>query len=116
MSRLQMKYFGKHSKKKKVSKLARRRSIGARNYYRYPRVRRASARVGGFKSMLAPIVAGLADSYLDPMLPIDGIGATAVGMFLHNSTMRDIGLYKVGLSARNVIPLPGIGGSQGVML
>ena len=64
---------------------------------------------GGMKSMISPIVAGVADSYLDPMLPIDGVGATAVGMFMKNSVIRDLGLYKVGFSIGNIIPLPGRG-------
>ena len=79
--------------------------------------RRGIARAGGFKGILAPIVGGVADSYLDPMLPIDGIGATAVGMFMHNSTLKDIGLYKVGMSLGNIIPLPGrTGTAQGGLL
>jgi len=79
--------------------------------------RKAYSRAGGFKGMLAPIVGGVADSYLDPMLPIDGVGATAVGMFMHNSTLKDIGLYKVGMSLGNILPLPGRSGvSNGGML
>lgn len=67
--------------------------------------------------MLAPILAGVGDSYLDPMLPIDGVAAVGVGLFLHNSTVKDIGLYKVGFSIGNIIPLPGRnGGTQGAML
>jgi hypothetical protein len=68
--------------------------------------------IGGFKGLLAPIVSGVADSYLDPMLPIDGVGATAVGMFMHNETMKNLGLYKVGFSIGNIIPLPGRSGSS----
>ena len=64
--------------------------------------------------MLAPIGAGVADSYLDPMLPIDGIGATAVGMFMHNETVKNLGLYKIGFSLGNILPLPGrTGGYSG---
>ena len=63
--------------------------------------------LGGMKSMIAPIIGGVADSYLDPMLPIDGIGATGVGMFMHNETLKNLGLYKVGFSLGNIIPLPG---------
>jgi len=75
--------------------------------------RKAYGSAGGFKGILAPIIGGVADSYLDPMLPIDGIGATAVGMFMHNSTLKDIGLYKVGMSVGNILPLPGRGGTSG---
>jgi hypothetical protein len=82
--------------------MARRRYTRARSY-----ARKGGA---GLKSLIAPIGAGVIDSYLDPMLPIDGIGATAVGMFLHNPVVKDIGLYKVGMSIGNIIPLPGRSG------
>lgn len=68
---------------------------------------------GGMKSLISPVVAGVADSYLDPMLPINGVGATAVGMFMHNETMKNLGLYKVGFSIGNIIPLPGRSGNAG---
>jgi len=68
---------------------------------------------GGLKGMLAPIAAGVADSYIDPISPIDGIGASAIGIFMHSPTVRDIGLYKVGMSIGNILPLPHIGGSGG---
>ena len=84
---------------------------------RHRSFKRIGGRVGGFKSMLAPIAAGVADSYLDPMLPIDGIGASAIGILMKNNTTRDIGLYKVGMSLGNILPLPKIGGqSQGGLL
>jgi hypothetical protein len=83
--------------------MARRRGYG----------RRVSSRVGGFKSMIAPILGGVADSYLDTMLPVDGVGGAAVGMFMHSGTVRDIGLYKVGFSLGNILPLPGRTGGGG---
>ena len=114
MSALQRKYFGKHKKrrvyaaapvKRRYVTMARRRKGGFRGH--------ASSRVGGFKSMIAPIVGGVADSYLDPMLPIDGLGCAAVGMFMKNNTVRDVGLIKVGFSLGNVLPLPRLGGGTG---
>ncbi len=72
--------------------------------------------MGGMKGALWPIVAGVADSYLDPMLPIDGIGATAVGFIGHDSALKTIGLYKVGSSIGNVLPLPGRVSAQGGLL
>jgi len=109
MSAKQRKYFGKRKKVRhvKVVKVARRRSYKsrARSYVR--------GGIGGMKGMIAPIVGGVADSYLDPMLPIDGVGATAVGMFMHNNTLKEIGLYKVGFSIGNIIPLPGRSGTVG---
>jgi hypothetical protein len=94
------------------SKIRRKRVMARKSHRSYGR------RIGGgVKSMISPIVAGVADSYLDPMLPIDGIGATAVGMFMHNETMKNLGLYKVGFSIGNIIPLPGrTGTSSGGML
>ena len=85
---------------------------------RYSRVRSYARKgISGAKGMVSPIVGGVADSYLDPMLPIDGVGATAVGMFMHNNTLKEIGLYKVGFSIGNIIPLPGRnGGTTGAML
>lgn len=72
---------------------------------------RGGGGLGGMKSMLAPIVSGVADSYLNPMLPIKGVGAVAVGGFLlHNETMKNLGLYQVGFSIGNIIPLPGRSG------
>ena len=111
MSALQRKYFGKRHRavrhsKRRVVVMAKRRSYRgrARSY--------ARKGVGGLKSMLAPIGAGIADSYLDPRFPIDGIGATAVGIFMHNPTVKDIGLYKVGMSIGNILPLPGWSGTM----
>ena len=87
----------------------------ARRYSRYKSYARKG--IGGAKSMIAPIVGGVADSYLDPMLPVDGVGATAVGIFMHNPTLKNIGLYKVGFSLGNILPLPGRSGvNQGGML
>jgi len=92
--------------------MARRRG-GGRRYGS----KRGFGGMGSMKTMISPVLAGVADSYLDPMLPIDGIGATAVGMFMHNETMKNIGLYKVGYSIGNIIPLPGRSGtSSGGML
>jgi hypothetical protein len=110
MTAKQLKYFGKRHKrvyavsvpkrKRRTVYMARRRS--------YRGIARRG--IGGMKSFLPPILSGVADSYLDPMLPIDGVGATAVGMFMHNETMKNLGLYKVGFSIGNIIPLPGRSG------
>jgi len=64
--------------------------------------------LGGMKSMIAPIVGGIADSYLDPMIPgFNGLGATGVGFIMRNETIKNLGLYKLGFSIGNMIPLPG---------
>lgn len=68
-------------------------------------------------SMIWPVVAGVADSKLDPMLPVDGVGATVVGFVGHNETLKNLGLYKIGGSLGGIIPIPGLsGGSQGGLL
>jgi hypothetical protein len=66
--------------------------------------------IGGIKGMLWPIAAGVADSYIDPISPIDGIGATAIGFIGHNETLKTLGLYKVGGSLGTILPLPKLGG------
>jgi len=109
MTAKQLKYFGKR-KTRTVYIKTRRKSVMARRKGGYRRT--VSRGIGGMKSFLPPILSGVADSYLDPMLPIDGVGATAVGMFMHNETMKNLGLYKVGFSIGNIIPLPGRSVSQ----
>jgi hypothetical protein len=110
MSAKQLKYFGKKRTRTvyvKTKTKRRKKTMAKRRYKGY-----ASRGIGGVKGMLPCIIGGVADSYLDPMLPIDGVGATAVGMFMHNSTLKDIGLYKVGFSLGNILPLPGRGATS----
>lgn len=114
MTALQRKYFGKR-RTRTIYKTKVKRVMARRGRFR-GYARRGYRSAGGFKGILAPIIGGVADSYLDPMLPIDGIGATAVGMFMHNSTLKDIGLYKVGMSVGNILPLPGRTGVSGGLL
>jgi len=72
---------------------------------------------GGMKGMLAPIVGGIADNVIDSYSPIDGIGGVISGMFLHSEITKNIGLYKVGYSIGNFLPIPrGSGASQGGLL
>lgn len=79
----------------------------ARHRY-YSKARGVASRLGG-KGMISPVLGGFADHYLNTMLPISGVGSTAVGVFLHNGTVRDIGLYQIGHSLGNIIPIPGFG-------
>ena len=65
---------------------------------------------GGMKSMIAPILAGIGDNIIDPITPIDGIASTGVGIFMHNETVKNLGLYKVGYSLGNILPIPRLGG------
>jgi len=68
--------------------------------------------IGGMKGMLAPIVGGIADNVIDSYSPVDGIGSTITGMFMHNETVKCIGLYKVGFSIGNFLPIPRGGGAS----
>lgn len=65
--------------------------------------------IGGMKGMIIPIGAGLADRFIDQYSPVDGIGATLIGMVGKNETIKNIGLYKVGFSLGNILPIPGLG-------
>lgn len=82
---------------------------------RYRRYRRSGG--GGLTSGLgkfAPALAGLGDSIVDPISPIDGIAALGVGYFLHNDFSKNIGMYKVGASLGSIIPIPNLfGGARG---
>jgi len=114
MSALQRKYFGKHHKTvarvrhhvKRVIHTARRRSYRskARSYGRKG--------IGGLKTLIVPIGAGYIENAIDNYLPITGIAPTVVGMFMHNETLKTMGLYQIGYSLGNMVPLPGIGGAR----
>lgn len=72
-------------------------------------------RAGGTKGimkMLAPALAGIADSKLDPILPVDGVAAAIGGYMAGDKALMTIGLYKAGASIGNMIPvnLPNLGG------
>ena len=90
----------------------RRRAISTARYRRFRR-RGGSRGGGGYKSLIAPIIGGVADAVINPRSPIDGIGSTAVGFFMHNETIKNIGLYQVGTSIAQFIPFIG-GGSGGI--
>jgi len=60
--------------------------------------------------MLAPILGGIGDSIVDPLSPVDGLASTGVGLFMHNEVIKNIGLYKVGYSLGNILPIPKLGG------
>jgi len=102
-------------KKRKVVKVARyRRSYrryrgrsygGGFRRRHYGGSRRGSG--GMFKGMLAPIVGGFADAVINPRLPINGVGSTAVGFVMHNEVIKDIGLYQVGQSIATFVPFLG---------
>jgi hypothetical protein len=95
---------------KRSATMARRRRS-----YRVRSRRSGSRGFGGIKSMLIPVAAGAADAYINPMLPINGVGSTAIGILGHNTTIRDIGLWQVGASVANMVGNP-LGGETGVWL
>jgi len=64
-------------------------------------------RMGGFKGLIAPIAAGAADAIINPRLPINGIGSTAVGFIMKDQVVKTIGLYQVGQSLATFIPFLG---------
>jgi hypothetical protein len=109
MSALQRKYFGKRHKRHVVNMARRRSSVR----YLTARRRGGGSRGGfGIKGMIAPLLGGAADSFIDPISPIDGIGGAVVGFALHSNTTRDIGLYKVGMSAGSMLSSRFLGGGS----
>lgn len=93
-------------KRRKVS-MARRRYYPRRSFSR----RRSNGGGLGLKSMLAPIAGGFADAVINPRLPVNGVGSTAIGIFMHNTTIKDIGLYQIGQSIATFVP--GLGAVSG---
>jgi hypothetical protein len=112
MSALQRKYFSKRSKTKtvKVRHSKRRVVTMARKKHYRSYARRG---MGGMKSFIIPIGAGVADRVIDQYSPIDGIGSTLVGFIGHNEIVKNIGLYKVGYSVGGMLPIPGITANGG---
>lgn len=68
--------------------------------------------IGGMKGFIFPIGAGLADRIIDQYTPIDGLGSVAIGFIGHNEVIKNLGLYKVGYSLGNILPIPGISGQS----
>ncbi|MGF3555103.1 MAG: hypothetical protein ACQXXF_07565 [Thermoplasmatota archaeon] len=94
--------------------MARRKRYYGRRYYSRPSIRRVYSRAkGGFKGILAPVLAGVADSVINPRSPIDGIGSTAIGFFMHNEIIKNLGLYQVGGSIASYLPFVGSGNKVG---
>ena len=63
--------------------------------------------LGGKMGMFAPIIGGVADNIADSYIPmVDGVGSTAIGFLLKNEFCKNIGLYKVGYSVGNLLPIP----------
>ena len=66
------------------------------------------------KGLMWDGVAGIADNIIDSYSPIDGLGALMIGFFAHKPFLTELGAYKAGFSAGNMLPLPrGISGTGG---
>jgi hypothetical protein len=113
MTAKQLRYFGKRKKRVYAESVpTKRRSYSMARYRRKGGYSRGSrGGFGGLKGMIFPIAAGAIDHYANGMLPINGVGATVVGMFGKNETLKNIGLYQIGGSIPDLIP--GIGGIGG---
>lgn len=112
MSKLQKKYFGKRHKTKRSSPMVKYRTRYVRSRSRKGGGGRGYG--GGLKSMVIPVAAGVADAFINPRSPIDGIGSTVIGVFGHNEVVKNIGLYQVGQSIAQFIPFVG-GGQSGAL-
>ena len=80
----------------------------------YPR--RAFGRRGGggrrglggkMGGILPPIVGGFADAVINPRLPVNGVGSTAVGYLMHDQVIKELGLYQIGQSLATFVPFLG---------
>ena len=112
MTAKQRKYFGKRKTRTVYIKTKRRKRVGvmAKRRGGFSRGRRGFGSMGG---MLSPVLSGIADNVIDSYSPIDGIGSLIVGGFLmKNETMKNLGLYKIGFSAGNFLPIPRGGGAS----
>lgn len=84
---------------------------------RYGRARSYARKgIGGLKGLIVPIGAGVAEQYVNNFLPVSGVAPAAIGMVMHDQTLKTLGLYQIGLSIGNIIPLPGIGSGSGGLL
>lgn len=86
-----------------MARYRRHRSYGRRGF-------------GGMKGLIAPIGAGIAENILDGYLPVAGVAPTAVGFIMHDPTLKTMGLYQLGYSLGNILPIPGVssGGKGGM--
>jgi hypothetical protein len=99
--------------KKSVVKVARyRRARRAYSAYRSFRGRRGG-KLGGMKSLIAPLLGGAGDAFLAGRIPVNGVGATVAGFALGDHTTRQIGLYQIGYSGAQMFLGGGGGGVSG---
>ena len=113
MSALQKKYFGKRKTKRAVSSIKRKTRVVymARRRVRSFRRGGGGSRRGGMLGKISPALSGLADNIIDSYSPIDGIGSAIVGFGLKDPWSLNMGMYKIGYSAANMLPIPRGGSS-----
>jgi hypothetical protein len=87
----------------------------SRPRYRYIKssARRSYHSGGGWKGLIAPAAGGAGDVIAQKFIPINGVGSTVAGMFLHDSITMKIGLNKVGESLGYMFAGGGSSGSSG---
>jgi hypothetical protein len=93
----------------------RRRYYARRAYGGFRSFRKGGGKLGGMKSIIAPLLGGAGDAFLADKIPVQGIGATVAGFALGDHTTRQIGLYQLGYSGAQMF-LGGNGGSGGGLL
>lgn len=94
--------------------MARRRR--SRSYY-FTRSRRRGGGRGrsSYMKHLLRVAAGFGDAYVNPMIPINGVPSTAIGMFGKDDVLTGIGEWQIGASLAAMIGNP-MGGQTGVWL
>jgi hypothetical protein len=63
--------------------------------------------------MLAPVAGGAGDVIAANYIPINGVGSTVIGMFLHDPITMKIGLNKAGESLGSMFAGGGASSSGG---
>jgi hypothetical protein len=106
-------HFVKRGKtSRKVIKTAKYRRA-RRAYGRARSFRRSGGKLGGMKSILAPLLGGAGDAFLAGKFPVNGVVSTVSGFALGDHTTRQIGLYQIGFSGAQMFLSGGVGGGGG---
>jgi hypothetical protein len=103
---------GSSKSKRSVVKVAKFRRT-RRAYGAYRSFRKSGGKLGGMKSMIAPLLGGAGDAFLAGKLPVNGVASTVAGFALGDHTTRQIGLYQLGYSGAQMFLGGGGGGTSG---